>query len=101
MDKNLKKCYTILDLPFNSTEDEVELRKRAMIKILESEPSVKNEQKIIEIKDASSKICENIKNNGIPKNSGFRFECSNESIISLIIVMLFISFFCYCTIYYL
>lgn len=101
MKKNLKKCYRLLDLPFDSTEEDVELRKRAMIKILESETGVKNEKKITFVENASSLILENIKNNGIPNEEDHYFESSNESIIALFVVMVFVCFFCYCCIHFL
>ncbi len=85
MNNKLRKSYDILDLSFSATEEEVELRKNALIKIEKD----KNNSKQIEIIEQSAIIIlDNIKKNGIPKDN-HKFYTSNESLITIIIVFVF------------
>ena len=100
MKKELRRSYKILDLPYSATEEEVETRKNAMIKILESEKNEKTEKRILELENASEIIILNIKNNGIPNKEHHLFEASNESIIALGIVLFFVCFMCFFSFYF-
>ena len=102
MKKSLKRCYRCLDLPYDATEEEVISRENALVKILKSEALEKNisqNKKIKEVQNSSKVIIENIKNNGIPKEEFHRFECSNESIVALIIVCVFFAMVCFFSFY--
>ena len=97
MNKKLKKCYDDLDLPFSATKEEVETRKSALIKILkgkESETKISNQKEIEKIELSAKMICEEIEENGIPKNTK-RFEVTNESFIILIVVLIFAFMICF------
>ena len=85
MNKDLRKSYEILDLPISSTIEDVETRQNALIKIEKSNGNIK---KIEIIQNSATKIIENIKKNGIPKDN-HKFSASNESLITLIIVFVF------------
>jgi len=102
MDKKLNKCYLVLDLPYSATIDDVMSRERALIKILNSKANEKNtscENEIQEVKVSASTIIENIKNNGIPQEKSHRFESSNESIVALFIILLFVGLVCFFSFY--
>lgn len=99
MKKELKVSYKILDLPYSATEEEVETRKNALIKILESEKNAKTENKILEIENASKTIITNMENNGIPNEEHHLFESSGESIIALSIVLVFVIIICFFSFY--
>ena len=97
MNRNLKKCYDCLDLPFSATKEQVETRKTALIKILkakENETKISNEKEIELVELSAKTICEELEKNGIPKNIK-RFECSNESILILIVVLIFAFMLCF------
>lgn len=99
MEKKLRISYKLLNLPYSATEEEVETRRNAMVKILESETNKKTENRIIEVKNAAETIITNIKNNGIPKEEHHLFESSNESIIGLLIVLVFVVLICFFSFY--
>lgn len=100
MEKNLKKCYRCLDLPFSATEEDVERRKNALIKILDDNMNEKTIAKISKIENAAEYIISNIKKNGIPKKEHHFFEASTESIIGLLIVFVFVAFICFLSFYF-
>ena len=100
MEKNLKNSYKCLDLPFSATEIDVEARKNALVKILEGERNVKTDERILELENAANLIISNIKKNGIPKKEHHLFESSNESIIGLLIVFIFMFFICFFSFYF-
>ena len=101
MEKNLRNCYRIMDLPFSATKEDVETRKNAMIKTLKAERNEKTDIEIVKVENASNLILENIKNNGIPQEEDHYFEASTQSIWALSIVLLFVGLFCYFSIYFL
>lgn len=85
MNKDLRKCYEILDLPIESTIEDVETRKNALIKI---EKSNENLNQVQVIERSATIIIENIKKNGVTKDN-HSFETSNESLITLFVVFAF------------
>ena len=102
MDKSLRKSYEHLDLPYNSTIDEVQAREKALIKILKSkeiDSGVSYEKEIEKVQNASSLISENIKNNGVPKEDFYKYEASNESIVGLFVILLFVCMLCFFSFY--
>lgn len=101
MEKNLRKCYRFMDLPFSATKEDIEMRKNAMIKTLKAKQNDKIDLEIIKVQNATNLILENLKNNGVPKEEDHYFEASNESIWGLVIVLFFVSLFCYFSFYFL
>lgn len=102
MEKNLRKCYELLDLPYSSTEEEVASREKAMIKIFIAKADEENksyDQEINDVKSSAKNIITNIKNNGIPKEKHHHFETSRESLISLLIVLMFMGAICFLSFY--
>lgn len=102
MEKELKNSYFRLDLQYSATIEDVEARKKALIKILkieEKEKNVSKQNEIKQVKDDCSLIIQNIKNNGIPKEECHRFETSNESIFGLSIVLAFVFMLCFFSFY--
>lgn len=102
MDKNLRKCYQCLDLPFSASIEDVETRENALIKILNAkatEKKVSCEKEISQVQTSSKTIIENIKNNGIPKEEYHRFETSNETITILIVVLGLVGLICFFSFY--
>lgn len=96
MEKNLRKCYEHLELPYSATIEDVEARKSALIKILNSQAhdnKVSNEKEIALVEKSANTICEEIKKNGIPQNE-HRFESSKESIFALLVVLFFAVMVC-------
>ena len=97
MERELKKSYKCLDLPYNATAEEVETRQKALTKMLSVESEKRGiscEKELMEIQIASKMILENIKNNGIPQEEYHKFQVSNESIISLLIIFFFVGVIC-------
>lgn len=102
MDKNLKKCYECLDLPISATEDDVELRKKALVKIYNNksvEKGVSYDKQIGLVETSAETILENLKNNGIPKDEHHYFESSWKSVGILAIVLAFVAMFCFFSFY--
>ena len=99
MERQLIKSYKVLILPYSATEEEVTRRKTALIRILNSQNKKNAEKRISKIKDAADMIIDHIKNNGIPDKEHHLFESSNESIIGLFIVFVFVAFICFFCIY--
>ena len=99
MEKKLKVSYKLLNLSYSATQEEVETRKKAMVKILEADRDEKTFDKIEELENACETIIENIKKNGIPKEEHHLFEASNESIIGLSIVLIFVVIICFFSFY--
>ena len=102
MEKELQNSYFRLDLPFSATIEDVEARKKALIKVLnmeEKEKNVSKQNEIEQVKEDCSLIIQNIKNNGIPKEECHRFEASNESILGLVIVLVFVFILCFFSFY--
>ena len=97
MEKELRKCYEVLDLPFSATEEDVKLREKALIKIYSNksiEKGVSFEKEIGMVETSSAQILENIKKNGIPKEIPHSFDSSWSSIGYLAISLLLIALVC-------
>lgn len=91
MNKELKKCYYLLDLPFSATIEQVQQRTKILIKILRAKAmkhGVSYADKINEIAYASSEIVENIKKNGIPNVKVRSFETSIKDLKNQLLVMI-------------
>ncbi len=99
MERELKKSYRLLNLPFEATEEEVNIRKNAMLKVIETENHKKRDYDILSIQQASENILNNIKKNGIPKEKDYYFEASTSSIVCLFIVLFFVAVICGVTIF--
>ncbi len=102
MEKKLKNCYHCLDLPYSATSEQVEIREKAMIKIITAKAQEKHipcENEVEEVKTSASLILENIKKNGIPNEEYHRFETSNESVWGLLIVFVFVAIICFFSFY--
>ena len=101
MEKNLKKSYQYLDLPYSATIEEVEARKKALIKILTSkdiENKINKEKEIALVNNSANVIIKNIKQNGVP-NEIHCFESSNESIWGLFVILMFFVSMCFFSFY--
>ena len=88
----IKKCYKILDLPYNASLEEVKLRQKVLIKLIRAKglkSGKLNEKKIKEINIAANKIEFYINKNGPAKTSGTRFETSFDDVVNLIFAFLF------------
>ena len=95
MNNKIKKYYKYLGLAYNSTIEDVELRKKALIKVLHSkanENKISTEKEIAIVEQYTNKIIENIKVNGVLE--GHCFETSKESILGLVIVLIFVVAIC-------
>lgn len=97
MEKELRKCYEVLDLPFSATEEDVKSREKALIKIYNNkslEKGVSFEKQIGLIESSTVTILENLKKNGIPKDVPHSFNSSWSSIGYLAITLVFIALVC-------
>ena len=97
MKKNLKKSYEILDLPYSSTIEDVESRKKAMIKVVNSNTKQKvgsKEKEIALIENSARAICDEIKTNGIPNCDEVKKE-NNDSILWLIVGVIVSGILCF------
>lgn len=87
MTSQIKKCYRILDLPYNASVDEVKTRQKILIKLIRAKglkTGKTNEKKIKQINIATEKIVFNINKFGIPKQTGTQFETDVNGVVNLI-----------------
>ena len=97
MDKQLKKSYEILDLPYISTTEEVEFRKNALIKVLRDEGQDKghlDKKYIDKIEKAAQLIIDSLKKNGCPNMERQSFDSSWSSIGFLAVTLFFVAILC-------
>ena len=97
MNKQLKKAYEKLDLPFSATVEEVELRKNALLKILRDEEHDKgrsNQKSVADVENSVKIIIENIKKNGTPSVENQSFDSSWASIGMMFVVLIFVAILC-------
>lgn len=102
MNKDLKKCYECLDLPFEATIEDVQVRKNALIKIYNNksiEKGISYDKQIGLVETSAKAIIENIKNNGIPKEEAHHFESSWKSVSILLITFVFVAMICFFSFY--
>ena len=101
MNKELKRSYECLDLPFSATSEDVKMREKALIKIYNNK-SVENgnshDKEIGEIEKSAKIILENLKKNGQPKEV-HSFDSSWHSIIILLAVLFFVGLLCFFSFY--
>ena len=100
MNKDLKKSYQKLDLPYTATEEQVVLRKNALIMIMngkEIDTKHSYRKEIQEIEKNAENIMANIKEQGIPNEHGF--ESSNKSIFVLIFALSLVALLCFFSFY--
>lgn len=91
MKANIKKCYRYLDLPFDATKEDVELRQKVMIKILRAKAVNKNknyDKKIEKINFAALTLLDFIDKNGVQQPAKFSFRPSTEEIFGEISLLL-------------
>ena len=92
MNKDIKKCYEILDLPMCATVEDVEARKKALIKIYNNkgmEKGISYEKQIGMVEESANKIIENLAINQTPLKENHHFECSWGNVAILFIVLVF------------
>ena len=97
MKKQLLKAYDVLDLPFSATVDDVEVRKKAMIKTIQDDEHQKKssrEKDIKKIEDCALMIVENLKKDGAPSVERQSFDSSWASIGTMMIVLVFVAILC-------
>ena len=96
MTREIRKCYHYLDLPYNSTEEEVRYNEKAMIKIARAKAikTGKNSTKRVQqIATSSDKVLDYIKKNGVGEEHQF-YKPSTERLSTLIFALvLFIIMF--------
>ena len=100
MEKNLKKSYRCLNLPYSATEKEIKSRKEELVKFYMAKNNNKNEKKIRDVEDSCNLIIDNLIKNGFPSEKDHRFESSNESIVGLLIALVVVSIACYLCCYF-
>ncbi len=102
MERAVKKCYKLLDLPYNSTEEEVFARKTFLINRIRAK-SLKsgkiNEEKLKKINLASEKIIFNIKKFGVPSKACQTFKTDIGDLVNLFFAFCFTLLFCAVSIY--
>lgn len=98
---NLKKCYHNLELPYDSTIEDVMAREKAKIKILQNkaeEKGISVDKDIVTIENCAKIIIENIKN-GVKIEKHHNFECSWQSVCILLAVLGFVGIICFFSFY--
>lgn len=101
MNKELKKCYHYMDLPYNSTVEEIKAKQDALLKINASKAKITGkscEKELNKINNSAKSILDNIKKNGIP-NIKEGFNSSWQSICAQIIGLIFIGAICFASFY--
>lgn len=102
MNRELKKCYECLDLPINATIEDVETRKKALIKIYNNktiEKGISYEKQIGLVETSAVAIVENIKKNGLPNEEVHHFETSWKGISILFVALIFVAMICFFSFY--
>lgn len=100
MDRNLKKCYYFMDLPFSATEEEVRVREKVMIKVLNAREINSGKQldkKINKIVECSNKIVDNIKKFGIASGRNDTIKKNVSRLYFEIFILLLLSMVCITT----
>ncbi len=101
MKAEIKKCYKYLDLPFNATKEDVELRQKIRIKMLKSKATSKNrsyDEEIEKVNFSALTLIDFIDKNGVQEPQKFSFRPTAEDIygelfILLILIILFATTF--------
>ncbi len=95
MEKDLKRAYKYLRLTDLATQEEVEARKNALIKIAKAKrfEGKDYEDEIEKINDAAKIVSSNLGNEQ-PIETNYKYESSNESIVSLTIALIFVLLIC-------
>lgn len=90
MPSYIKKHYHYLDLPYNSTIEEIEIREKALVKFWRT----KGEQigkvytkKVKKIVNSSNIIISYVKKNGVPSNVEPLFDTNKNSIFNQLFVL--------------
>lgn len=87
MKSAIKKCYSILDLPYNATIEDVRLRQKMLIKLINAK-SLKNgknyNKQIRKINLASEKIVFNINKYGIASKNCKTYESDLNNVFNVV-----------------
>ena len=101
MPKDIKKQYHFLDLPYNSTVEDIEIRSNALIKVLRAraiKKGVNNTFKIDKVKASRDKILNYVQQNGIPKGNGVLYDVSINTIYTQLFTFVAIIVLAICSI---
>ena len=97
METNIKKCFRYLDLPFDATKEDIELRQKIMIKMVKSK-SVKDnrnyDDKIEKINFSALTLLDFIDKNGKQEPEKFSFRPSMEDLYGELFTLLIVVIFC-------
>lgn len=97
MKAEIKRCYNYLDLPFDATIQDVELRQKVMIKIYRAKALKTNksyQDKIDRINNSALTLIDFIDKNGVQKPAIFSFKPSAEDIYGELFVLLIVMMLC-------
>ncbi len=97
MKAEIKKCYRYLDLPYNATKEDVELRQKIRIKILKSKANSKNksyDKEIEKVNFSALTLLDFIDKNGVQEPAKFSFRPSAEHIYGELFVLLMLIIVC-------
>ncbi len=85
MTKELKKAYSFLDLKYEATIEEIQTRRKILIKILRAKNIKKHKnhiEKIKKINACTELILDNIKKSGIPSENRLIIDSSRENVFT-------------------
>ena len=102
MPKEIKKHYNYLDLPYSSNIEEVRLREKVLIKILntkESKKGVKYTEKLNKVVDSANAIVAYIEKNGVQDKDFVMFDTKTKSIVNQILIFLMLAVVAVCAVF--
>ena len=97
MKAEIKRCYRYLDLPFNATKDDVELRQKMMIKVTRAKAISKGKsynKRIEKINFSALTLLNFIDEQGIQQPETFSFRPSAEHIYGELFTLLIVMILC-------
>ncbi|MBR1988664.1 MAG: hypothetical protein IKA36_06495 [Clostridia bacterium] len=97
MKSEIKKCYRYLDLPLDSTKDDVKLRQKVMIKMLRAKAidKHKNYDKEIErVNFSALTLLDFIDKNGVQEAEKFSFRPSIQDIYGEVFTLFILIILC-------
>ena len=97
MKAEIKKCYRYLDLPFDATKEDVELRQKIRIKMLKSKASIKNksyDSEIEKVNFSALTLLDFIDKNGVQPPAKFSFRPSAEHVYGELFTLLILIILC-------
>ncbi len=95
MKRSIKKCYSILDLPYNASIEDVKLRQKMLTKLINAK-SLKNgklyKRELRKINIAAEKIIFNINKYGVSNKNYTTYESDFNNVFNVLLTFGLVAF---------